>query len=45
MLLCLGFFELFLTLQTFSKSQNFLVVKYQCCLYTVFILVVVKVKD
>lgn len=36
---------LFLTLQTFNKSQNILVVKYQCCLYTVFILVAVKVKD
>lgn len=40
-----GFFEMLLTLQTFNKSQNFLVSKKQCCLCTVFILVVVKVKD
>lgn len=41
-----GFFlEMFLALPTFNKSQDFLVAKEQCCLCTVFILVVVKVKD
>lgn len=40
-----GFLEMFLTLQTFNQSQDFLVAKQQCCLCTIVILVLVKVKD